>query len=93
MLKFNFNIVYVPGKNLVIANALSRAPLMAPDQHNKHFEENVQAYVDVIVQDVLPTELRLEEIWRALENDPLCQEVAQYCQEGWPKKGWIKGSG
>ena len=48
MLKFDFNIVYVPGKNLVIADALSRAPLMAPDQHDKHLKKDVQAYTDVI---------------------------------------------
>ena len=36
MLRFNFNIVRVPGKNLLIADTLSRAPLMALDQHNKH---------------------------------------------------------
>ena len=41
MLRFNFNIVYVSGKNLVIADALSRAPLMTPDQHDTHFEVDV----------------------------------------------------
>ena len=63
---------------------------MAPDQHDKHFEEDVQAYVDVIVQDLLATKWRLEEIQRAQENDPLCQEVARYCQRGWPEKRQIR---
>ena len=70
-LRFDFNIVYVPGKKLVIADALSRAPLMAPDQHDKHLEEDVQAYVDVIFQDLSISKRRLEEIRRAQENDPL----------------------
>ena len=74
-----------------IADALSRAPLMAPDQHNRHFEGDVQAYVDVIFQDLPITERRLEKIRRKQDNDPLCQEVARYCQEGWPEKGRIKG--
>ena len=91
MLIFDFNIVYVLGKKLVIADALSRTPLMAPDQHDKHLEEDVQAYVDVIFQDLSISEQRLEEIRHAQENDPLCQEVARYCREGWPKKGQIKG--
>ena len=86
MLRVDFNIVYVPGKNLVIADALSRAPLMAQDQHNKHLKEDVQANVDVNFQDLPATELRLEEIQRAQKNDLLCQEMVQYCQEGWPKK-------
>ena len=62
MLRFNFNIVFVPGKNLVIADALSRAHLMVPNQHDKHFEEEVQAYVDAIVHVLPATEQRLEEI-------------------------------
>ena len=63
---------------------------MAPDQHDKHLEEAVQVYVDVIFQDLSVTEQRHEEIQRAQENDTLCQEVAQYYQEGWPEKGRIK---
>ena len=47
---------------MFIADALSRAPLMAPDQHDKHLEEDAQAYVDVIFQDLLISERRLEEI-------------------------------
>ena len=42
-------------------------------------------------QDLPANERRVEEIWHAQDNDPLCQEVARYCQEGWPEKGWIKG--
>ena len=72
MLRFNFNIVYVPGKKLVIADVLSRAPVMAPDQHDKYLEEDVKVYVDVIFQDVTITERRLEEIQHAQENHPLC---------------------
>ena len=71
MLRFNFSIAYVPGINLVIADTHFRAPLMAPDQQDKHFKEDVQAYVDVIVQDLLATEQRFEEIQHAQENDPL----------------------
>ena len=64
MLRFDFNIVYmyVPGKKLVLADAHFRAPLMAPDQHDKHLKEDVQDYVDVIFQDLPATERKLEEI-------------------------------
>ena len=72
---------------MVIVDALSRAPLLAPDQHNKHLEEDVQAYVDVIVHDLSATKQRVEEIRCALENDPFDQVVARYCREGQPKKG------
>ena len=47
---------------------------MAPDQHDKHLEEDVQAYVNGIVQDLLATKQRVEEIQFAQENDPLYQK-------------------
>ena len=40
--------IHLPEKKLVIADALSRAPLMALDQHDTHLQEDAQAYVDVI---------------------------------------------
>ena len=46
---------------------------MAPDQHNKHFEEDVQAYVDAIIQGLPATKRKLEEIL-AQENDSLCHK-------------------
>ena len=35
MLRFDFDIKYIPGKNLVIADALSRATLMPLDQKDE----------------------------------------------------------
>ena len=76
MLWFDFDIDHVPGKNLVIADALSRAPLMPPDQHNEQLENKIQAYVDIMIQGLLVTEERLMEIQHAQENDHLCQKEA-----------------
>ena len=47
--------------------------------------------MNVVFQDLPISEWQLEEIGRAQENDPLHQEVAWYCREGWPGKGQIKG--
>ena len=65
---------------------LFRTPLMAPDQPDKHLEEDVKAYVNVVFQDIPRINPKLEEIRRAQENYPLCQEVTQCCREGWPEK-------
>ena len=78
MQRFDFDIihVHVPGKNLVIADEFSRAPLMPPDQLDEQLDDEIQVYVDKIIQDLPVTEQRLVEIQRTQENDPLCQEVA-----------------
>ena len=59
---------------MVLADILSRDPPMAPDQHNEHFSEDSQAQINIIVQDFLAAERKLEEFRCAQENDPLCQK-------------------
>ena len=49
MLRFDFDIIYVPGKNLIIAFTLSRAPLMPMDQLNEQLDDKIQAYMDMII--------------------------------------------
>ena len=56
-------------------DTFSRPPLMAPEQHNKHYEEDNQAYMDVIVQDLLSNEQRLEEIQLIQKNQTLSRNV------------------
>ena len=72
MLRFDFTIVYIPGKNLVIADALSRAPLSKPDENDRLFQEETKAYVDSVIQDLPATEHRLEEIRTSQERDVIC---------------------
>ena len=44
-MRFNFTILHVPGKQLVIADTLSRAPVNTPTEADEHFisETNVHA--------------------------------------------------
>ena len=58
MLRFDFTIVYIPGKNLMIADALSRALLRKPDENDRLVQEETKAYVDSVIQDLPATELR-----------------------------------
>ena len=74
MLRFDSNIVYVLVNKLFIADALSRAPQMAPGQHDKHLKEDAQAYMYVYVfQDFPTTGRRLQQIQRAQENDCIAE--------------------
>ena len=63
---------------------------MEPDQHDKHLEEDVQAYMDVIFQDLLITKQTLKEIQHPQENDPLCQEVAGTVEKVGQRKDELK---
>ena len=82
LMRYDYNIVHVPGKELIIADALSRAPRVSTDGGD--LEQEVDAYVNLILETLPATERRLQEIKTQLETDPILQQVTSYCRDGWP---------
>ena len=91
-MRFQFSISHVPGKSLITADALSRAP--APDtmtEEDRLLGEEVEAYVNGVIQSIPATERRLEEIQMHQEEDEIFQQVTEYCRSGWPAKDALPG--
>ena len=86
MMRFQYTISYVPGKNLEIADALSRAPVSTPSESNEILQSEVTAYVDFMIGCLPASEQRLAEIRESQEADGVCQQIVEYCQSGWPQK-------
>ena len=87
--RFDYTISHVPGKHLYTADTLSRAPVAGSDDNS--LQEEVEAFVDGVVERSLPaTEQRLNTYRCAREQDPVCQQVIEYCRTGWPRKGLVK---
>ena len=83
-MRFNFSISHVPGKNLTIADTLSRAPCSSSTNNDHLFQDETNAYLQVMIQAIPATENRLEEIRRRQKEDEVCKQIAKYCQRGWP---------
>ena len=49
MMRFSFSISHVPGKQLVIADTLSRAPAEPPGDSDREFEIHSQAFVNTVL--------------------------------------------
>ena len=47
MMRFNYTISHVSGKQLVIADMLSRAPTDLPSSSDLHFKADTQAFVNM----------------------------------------------
>ena len=86
MMRFHFSIHHVPGKNLIIADMLSRAPLDEHKDSDHVFAEETDAFVNLTLQSLPATESRLDEIRRQQEQDETCQLLVRYCRSGWPDK-------
>ena len=92
MMRYNFTIVHVPGKALVIADALSRAPVHADVTDSFNLQESTETFISAVVETLPASASRLEQIAKAQSTDPILQQVIRFCQEGWPTNHMIKGS-
>ena len=90
MLRYHFTISHVQGKNLVVADTLSRAPEPGRSVQDS-LETEVEAYVDATFSSIPATERRMEEIRQHQEEDPIIRQLKVYCQNGWPERGATPG--
>ena len=92
MLRYQFTISHIPGKELVIADMLSRAPTNTPTgvDHILHQEANI--FINTMIQGLPATDEQLEEIKRQQEEDVVCNQIKRYCREGWPAKQEVAGA-
>ena len=86
MMRFQFSICHVPGKDFTIADTLSRAPAAGPTQADDLFQQEASAFLDVVLKSIPATEQRIKQIREIQLQDPACQQISLYCQSGWPDK-------
>lgn len=79
-MKFNPVAEYIPGKNLIIPDVLSRHPESKAD--DTKLSEDVQAYVDAIKEQERPKTV-LERIKAETKQDETLQKVRLYIKSGW----------
>ena len=82
LLRFDFTIFHVPGKEHTTADALSRAPSKSTSRVKQ--EEEIELYVENILLQLPALDKRLDEIATAQKEHPICKKLFAYCKEGWP---------
>lgn len=84
LMRFNVTAEHVPGKQLVVADALSRHPLK--DSYVPETEKQVKAYVNTLVSSKPIKSSKLEEMRRVSQSDTELQKVITFIRKGWPRK-------
>ena len=82
LLRFTYTISHIPGKELTVADALSRAPVSNPTYDDTQFNIEVDAYVNLVWESLPATEKQLTRIKEAQAEDAVCSQVLKYCNEG-----------
>ncbi|KAK7103074.1 hypothetical protein V1264_021199 [Littorina saxatilis] len=89
LMRFSVKAEYVPGKKLVVADALFRCPQFTTEQQDEvtTLIGDVEAYlhgVD-ISWSCAASDKRMQEIAVETKKDRLIQEALRYTREGWPQ--------
>ena len=78
---FSFTVAHVHGKDLIVVDTLSRAPLSIVDTDDKEFQQQVGAFINSTIQQLPASEARLKEIMNKQQNGATCQTLTKYCQD------------
>ena len=90
LMRLDFIIRHVPGKELYTADVLSRAPQQF-SQTNEHYAQFKGHQVSAISDHLPASPESFEQYCQRQQEDPLLQRVSQYCQNGWPEPETLKG--
>lgn len=91
LMGYDYSISHVPGKDLIIPDTLSRAPLPGRNPEDIELEEDTARYVQQVVQSLPASEHRLEEIRACQQNDEVCKQIIEFVANGWPPKSQLRG--
>ncbi|GFO12636.1 Pol polyprotein [Plakobranchus ocellatus] len=83
-MRFNAKVVHRPGKELTIADTLSRFPLNTIEEPTT--VQAVESYTEPFENYISITPDRLNKIKAATVHDTTLQKVITYTLNGWPDK-------
>lgn len=85
--RYDITVKYVPGKQLKIADALSRAPLKDRILDSKSIQSDLEAQIALLDTEISMSisDLKLEEIKNETLNDETLSVVKNYYFNGWPE--------
>ena len=86
--RFEYEIIHVPGKSLVMQDTLSRAPITS-DKDTSDLQEEVEYLMEMCINNLPANSHRLEEFRKAQATDTVCSTIIGYCQNDWLRKSSI----
>ena len=77
--KYDFEVIFSPGKNLVVSDTLSRAPL----QDCTLDEKDVEAQIHMLFEGLPVSDDKLEMFKKETINDTILQKLKEFTINGW----------
>ena len=86
MMRYSFTISHVPGKDLTVADTLSRGPTADAGPADREFQRDTAFFVYAALSHIPATEKRVAEIQKLQQEDRVCNKLAEFCRTQWPQK-------
>ncbi|XP_046396811.1 uncharacterized protein K02A2.6-like [Ischnura elegans] len=87
LMRFDYEVIYVPGKKLYTPDALSRSPISkTPKEGDILTDEDVELYVEAVKADLPMSDKLMKEVLKAQREDERTRRITKYVKEGWPRK-------
>ena len=84
--KYSFTLIYKPGKDMVLADTLSRAYIDDDDNACKSLEEDLVCAVNSLLNKAPISDPKLEELRAATKTDATMNKLKEVILSGWPTK-------
>lgn len=82
--QYDFELIYTLGKYLVLADALSRAPVRSTLGQLSSTEEDVTLHVNMIAESLPVSDCKLKQLSDETAKDVALQAVIDNMGHGWP---------
>jgi hypothetical protein len=82
--RYLYIIEHVSGKTLYTADALARATLNTTETGD--LPDEVESFVGEMIKAMSTSNGNLRRYKEVQAKDPICVQLIEYCQTGWPKK-------
>ena len=89
-MRFTYTVSYVPGKDLILADTLSRAPIRSSTLKDKVFGEEVEAFVDLVMNNLPATERRLEKFGKRKKRTKSVVQSSDTARKYSPQEAMLK---
>ncbi|GFS12098.1 Pol polyprotein [Elysia marginata] len=84
LMRFRVTATYFPGKNMVVADTLSRCPRKLLEEDDE-LQQNVKAFVEETVSAWPVSDKKLEQIKQLTQEDVALSTALSYTRDGWPE--------
>ncbi|XP_011859821.1 PREDICTED: uncharacterized protein K02A2.6-like [Vollenhovia emeryi] len=86
LMRYNYVVRWIPGKQLVLADALSRNPRPSSQKEGGDIDIENSRYVRMIVKHMPATDDVMSRLRLEQASDLVCRKLVEYSSNGWPAK-------